>query len=114
MCLEIDSMDEHSSSEVGDALPFLVTVVENDNTMGLFSVDGTVVLRRIPVEVLRENLRHTADLLRTVFLDLAKEAAGLRLKEAQIGLEISAEGGVQLIGTAQVGAKAAITLVFGD
>ena len=98
-----------------DALPVLVTVDLGDDTMGLFpGQDGVVALRHIPLDVLRDNLRHTAETLRSVLTDFAENTGGMRLKEAQIGLEISAEGGVQLIGTAKVGAKAAITLVFGS
>lgn len=110
-----DSLHKLSSPDITDSLPFLVAFSDQDDTMGLFpAVDGSVVLRQIPVDVLRENLRSTTDSLRVVFADMAKEVGGLRLKEAQIGLEVSAEGGVQLIGTAKVGAKAAITLIFGD
>ncbi|MGI5232452.1 Pepco domain-containing protein [Actinoallomurus sp. CA-142502] len=106
---------ELSSADVIDTLPVIVAVDDDDgHTMGLFSgADGAAALRQIPVDALKENLRRTIGSLRAVFDELAAEAGDLPLKEAQIGLEVSAEGGVQLVGTAKVGAKAAITLVFG-
>ncbi|MFI0352285.1 hypothetical protein [Actinomadura sp. 9N407] len=88
---------------------------EQDTTMGLFTgADGQILLRNIPLDVLRENLRRTTDALRAVLGDLAGPAEGFRLREAQIGVEVSVEGGIQLIGTAKTGAKANIILVFGD
>jgi hypothetical protein len=109
------SFQELSSADVIDTLPFIVAVEDGDgHTMGLFSgADGAVALKQIPVDALKENLRRTVASLRAVFDELAAEAGALPLKEAQIGLEISAEGGVQLVGTAKVGTKAAINLVFG-
>jgi hypothetical protein len=89
--------------------------VESDNTMGMFAPgEAAVRLKEIPVVVLRENLDRTFSALRATFKDLTQSLGDLRLKEVQIGLEISAQGGVHLIGTAQVGAKSAITLVFGE
>ena len=44
--------------------------------------------------------------------DIAGESLGMPLQEVQIGVEISASGGVQLVGTAQAGTTGAITLVF--
>lgn len=76
--------------------------------------DGAVALKEIPVTVLRENLSRAAAALREVFKEFAEdEHDALRLREAHVGLEISGSGGVSMIGTAQVGSKAAITLVFG-
>ncbi|WP_344897238.1 Pepco domain-containing protein [Actinomadura meridiana] len=83
--------------------------------MGLFSGgDGQAALRHVPIDILRENLRRTTDSLRSVLSGLTTGEDGLRLKEAHLGVEISSEGGIQLIGTAKVGAKANIVLVFGD
>jgi len=41
-----------------------------------------------------------------------RAVAGYELQEIQVGLEISAEGGFNLIGSATVGGKGAITLTF--
>ena len=41
-----------------------------------------------------------------------REVAGFELQEVEVGLEISAEGGFNLIGNAKAGGKGAITLSF--
>jgi hypothetical protein len=97
-------------------LPFLVPDEESEDaeTMGgLFSRDDArVTLRQIPIEVLRESLRSTISTLSSILTEIADQSMAMQLHEAQIGFEVSASGGVQLIGTAQVGTKGAITLVF--
>jgi hypothetical protein len=98
---------------VGDVVPFLVRVdgVPDDDTMGIFRRgDGETGISLIPVERLRENLAKTAEALRKAFGEFSGDLGALRLNEVQVGLEISATGGVHLIGTA--GVKGAITLVF--
>jgi hypothetical protein len=101
---------------VAQTLSFLVIEGESDDreTMGgLFRrSEADVVIRQIPVATLRKNLRVTVDALRSLFDEFADESHTMRLCEAQIGFEVSASGGIQLIGTAQIGAKGAITLVF--
>ena len=110
-----DAVQEIPPGREGETLPLIVSVTEDDNTMGLFSgADGEARLRHIPLDVLKENLRQTADSLRGLLGDLARSTDGFRLKEAQIGVEVSAEGGIQIIGTAKVGTKANIILVFGE
>jgi hypothetical protein len=86
---------------------------DQDAMGGLFRRgDADVVVREIPIEVLKDNLRGTVEALRSLFDEVADECHAMQLREAQIGFEVSASGGIQLIGTAQVGAKGAITLVF--
>ncbi|MFA1550320.1 Pepco domain-containing protein [Actinomadura chokoriensis] len=110
-----DSVQGIPPGREGETLPLLVSVSEQDSTMGLFSAaDGEALLRHIPLDVLRENLRRTSDSLRALLGDLADSTERFRLKEAQIGVEVSAEGGIQIIGTAKVGTKANIILVFGE
>jgi hypothetical protein len=110
-----DISDEVHLGGDADALPFIVRLDEESgqDTMGLFRrSDGETGVRLVPVEALRQNLAKTATALRKAFDDLGQELGPLHLSEVQVGLEISASGGVHLIGTA--GVKAAITLVFRD
>ena len=97
-------------------LSFLVAEEQSDDQDsmgGLFRRgDVDVVVRNIPVEALRENLRATVDALHSLFDELTSDSHTVQLREAQVGFEVSASGGIQLIGTAEVGAKGAITLVF--
>lgn len=84
--------------------------------MGIFRrrSEDTLV-RRIPTGVLRENLQRTVQALQQVLADLRVPDGGMPLKQAQVSFEITATGGITIVGTtAQVGAKGAITLTFGS
>ena len=96
-----------------EAIPVVVRLDDepDDDSMGLFHRgDGETGLSLIPVETLRENLAKTATTLRKAFEEFGGQFGSLRLAEVQVGLELSATGGVHLIGTA--GVKGAITLVL--
>jgi len=96
-------------------IPFLVDVPESvdaENVKGFLSGDGThVVLRGIPVDRLRENLSKVSDALLKVLADI-KSVGAFELAEVEVGVEITAEGGVNFIGSSKVGGKAAIKLRF--
>nr|WP_042193410.1 hypothetical protein [Kibdelosporangium sp. MJ126-NF4]CEL20760.1 hypothetical protein [Kibdelosporangium sp. MJ126-NF4] len=97
-------------------LPFLVSIDETEETSGskgIFS-DKEPKVRRIPVDVLKENLTRTVGTLREMFDEIADGTGKLPLKTAQITFEVTATGGITLVGTAQVAGKGAITLTFGD
>ncbi|MFI6121327.1 hypothetical protein ACIBCU_15970 [Streptomyces sp. NPDC051064] len=71
-------------------------------------------VRRIPAGILRENLQRTVDTLQQVLAGLSSTEDGMRLQQAQVSFEVTATGGIAVVGTsAQVGAKGAITLTFG-
>jgi hypothetical protein len=96
-------------------LPFLVSTTVDDelSTKGFFrSGDGEAVLREIPIDALKRSLLSCTAALRSVFEEVAAQAGSLGLQEVHVGFEVSATGGIQLIGTSQVGSKGAITLVF--
>lgn len=98
---------------IGDAVPFLVRLDEasDDDTMSIFRRgDEETGIRLVSVDALRANLAKTAETLRKAFSEFSGDLGKLRLNEVQVGLEISASGGVHLIGTA--GLKGAITLIF--
>ncbi|CAK7287851.1 Pepco domain-containing protein [Streptomyces misionensis] len=84
--------------------------------MGIFGNRGEdTSVRRIPTTVLRENLQRTVDALQEVLASLTVPEDGMRLRQAQVSFEITATGGIAVVGTsAQVGAKGAITLTFGS
>lgn len=60
---------------------------------------------------LAASLRGLTSQLGELFGDL-RAVGGYELREVQVGLEISAEGGFNLIGSAKAGGKGAITLTF--
>jgi hypothetical protein len=86
-------------------------LVLSDPTKGIFG-NAPVVPADIPVERLKTNLSDLVVKLRAATRDLAAKADGLSLKELEVGIELTAEGGVSLIGTAKVGATASIKLTF--
>lgn len=93
-----------------ETLPILVTIPEEEDTKGLFSREEPLV-KQIPKDTLRENLQSLSQSVTAVFDDL--QAVGdYTLDEIQLQVEISASGGVQIIGSAKAGGKGAITLTF--
>ncbi|EKU99786.1 hypothetical protein SPB21_10095 [Leptothoe sp. ISB3NOV94-8A] len=97
-------------------IPFLVTQPDeevDDDVKGLFSLDRDVVARDIPVEKLRENLNNVCQSVASALGDI-KKVGDFKLKEVEIQVEVTAEGGVELIGTAKLGGKGAITLTFSE
>lgn len=109
-------MDERVEGVGQQALPFWVAVVEEeaqpDETMGLFSRNGDAVLRSVPLGPLRANLVETVDALQQIFADVDACAGALPLAEAQISFQVTATGGVQLIGTGQIQTGRGLTLTF--
>lgn len=108
---------------VVDGLDVLVVVDDQDTgsgsgDMGIFGrrgEDAPASVRRIPTAVLRENLQRTVDALQVVLADIRVPEGGMPLQQAQVSFEITATGGITVVGTsAQVGAKGAITLTFGS
>ena len=65
----------------------------------------------IPVATLRENLRSATSLLSEAFSEI-REVGNYELSEVAVGVEITAEGGVQFIGTAKLSGSGSITLKF--
>ena len=72
---------------------------------------GAVGVAVIPVTTLRENLRSATSLLAEAFSDI-REVGNYQLAEVELGVEITAEGGVQFIGTAKMSGSGSITLKF--
>ncbi|MFC7913763.1 hypothetical protein [Streptomyces sp. NPDC057386] len=108
------SIDTPESSE--PSLPVWVSAdeVEDllDESKGLLRRNGDAVLQQVPLGPLRKNLTATVDALQQLFADIAARGGTLPLKEAQLSFQITATGGLQLIGTGQVQGTWAITLVF--
>ncbi|MET7566991.1 hypothetical protein ABZT04_00575 [Streptomyces sp. NPDC005492] len=104
----------------GLSLPFWVSVTQDDvaaaeqggDTMGLFSADGEAVLRSVPLGPLRKNLADTVDALQRVFQEVSDRGGALPLAEAQLSFQVTASGGVQLIGTGQIQGTRGLTLTF--
>lgn len=66
----------------------------------------------LDADQLRAKLDQLTKVLRSTLATPEAEAGGLALKEVSVGIEITAEGGVALLGTLKAGAKAGLTLTF--
>lgn len=96
-----------------DTIPFLVSLPdEEEHAKGIFSTVDIVVCE-LPTDQLRENLTNVCQGVAAVLTDI-KKVAGFKLKEVTIEVEVTAEGGIMLIGTAKLGGKGAITLTFSE
>lgn len=65
----------------------------------------------VPVEGLRKNLRNATTALAEVLSDLWT-VGQFELSEVTVGLEVTAEGGIQFIGTSKVSGTGSISLKF--
>lgn len=68
-------------------------------------------IAEIDADTLRQSLASLTGQLETLFQDI-KSVGGFKLSQVQVSLEISAEGGFALIGTAKASASGAISLTF--
>lgn len=101
-------------------LDFIVAVPEgeaDDGTgeMGIFRRhSGESEIRTVPVPAgrLRDNLVRACGTLVSVLEDISSETSGLKLREARVSFEVSASGGIQFVGTAEVKGTGGITLIF--
>ncbi|MCM2425177.1 Pepco domain-containing protein [Streptomyces sp. RKAG337] len=102
------------------ALSFWVSYDDQDgqldddgDSMGLFGGgDGEVRLRSVPLGALRKNLAEAVDALQQVFTEAAARGGPLPLREAHLSFQVTASGGVQFVGSAQMQRSHGITLVF--
>jgi len=100
-------------------LPMWVAEVPtgDEGVKSVFGTSAEAILKRVPLERLRASLGETCqgvvEVLKGVRDDLG-EVGGFKLHQVSIQIEVNAEGGVELVGTAKVGAKGAITLTFGE
>lgn len=97
-----------------ETIPFLVSLPdEDDQVKGIFSTDTDIAVRDLPINLLRENLNKVCQGMVSMLSDV-KKVGNFRLKEVTIQVEVTAEGGIELVGTAKLGGKGAITLTFSE
>lgn len=108
-------MSESAEALASETLAFLVTEGDEaeDREKGIFGRRENLSVRRIPIAVLRDNLHRTVTELRKLFDEISTDKSGMPLKQVQVQFEVTATGGITLVGTAQIASKSAITLTFG-
>ncbi len=88
---------------------------EEKGTLGVLTPGkpgkGGSKIKNLDVERLRESMAGLAENASTIFKDI-KQVGGFRLREVQLQVEITAEGGVALVGIAKAGVKGAVSLTF--
>ena len=87
------------------------TTPENVVSKDMFGDRAEAVLQHVDVDRLNASLKELSTQLDRM-LDGVETKGGFRLKNVEIGVEISSEGGINLIGTLTVAGKASITLSF--
>jgi hypothetical protein len=80
-------------------------------TKGLLDSVPTAVLTDVDFDALKAGFEKLSRDIVDLFPALP-DVKGYGLKQIEVGVEISTEGGVSLIGTLKVGGTAAITLTF--
>jgi len=68
--------------------------------------------KKINTETLKESMSDLSEQISEILQNI-KSVGDFKLQQVQLAVEISAEGGVSLIGTAKAGVKGAVTLTFG-
>lgn len=97
-----------------ETIPFLVSLPDEDEEVkGIFSADTDIALRDLPTDLLKKNLSAVCQGVASVLSDV-KKVGDFRLKEVTVQVEVTAEGGIELVGTAKLGGKGAITLTFSE
>jgi hypothetical protein len=99
-------------------IPIIVAApgaTEEGDTMGIFSrfSSDAAALQAVPTTTLRQNLLAVTESVAQVFEGI-RQVGQFKLKEVVLQVEVSADGGVCLIGTAKIGGKGAITLTFAE
>jgi len=85
---------------------------DDRKALGRF-VGADAILARVPIDALKANLRRLATTI-TETVNGIETVGRFRLKEVTVQVEVSAAGGVALIGTANVQGKGALSLKFSE
>lgn len=97
-----------------DTIPVRVEETSTQGPYGEVLGPATATgIRHLDVGKLRESLSRLSEQISEVLRDI-KKVGDFRLKEVEVQVEISSEGGVNLVGTVKAGVKGAITLTFAE
>ncbi len=98
-----------------DTIPIVVEEAAGESTRGVLSggvLNPKSKIEQMDADKLRRSLSNLSGQISGILQDI-KNVGDFKLTTVQLSVEISAEGGVALIGSAKAGAKGAIQLTFG-
>jgi hypothetical protein len=110
-------MDEMSEPTLDFVVAIDEEIADDPGTMGIFRRHpGDVEIRTVsvPAHRLRDGLVRACTTLVSVLDDVGSATTGMKLREAQVHFEVTASGGVQFVGTAEMKGTGGITLIFRD
>ncbi len=95
-------------------MPTIPVIVERatepqSGTLGVLT--SSTRIKEIDADTLRQSFSKLSEQLSTLLHDI-KQVGQFKLTEVQLQVEVTAEGGVALIGVAKAGVSGAITLTF--
>jgi len=85
---------------------------DNDAKGGLGQASAEAVLKRIPVSTIQRNLNTFVQSMSGALKEVSSLGGDFGLREIVLNVEVTASGGVVLIGTAKVEGKGSISLRF--
>jgi hypothetical protein len=107
------SSAQRSTAMTSSTIPVVVTLpADFSANKSILRRAGTIVQGTVDIdtEKLKANLTGLVEKIKTVIAVAQAAPGSLALDEVEVGIEVTAEGGVALIGT--VGATASMTLTF--
>ena len=85
------------------------TTDPQSGTLGVLTPGSRI--KEINANKIRQSVSQLSEQISGIFADI-KKVGDFQLKEVQLSVEITTEGGVAIIGVAKAGVKGAITLTF--
>src|SRR5262245_40054070 len=92
-------------------IPVIVEREKEPQSGTLGVLTATTQIKEIDTDKIRQSFSKLSEQLSTLLQDI-KQVGQFKLKEVQLQVEVTAEGGVALIGVAKAGVSGAITLTF--
>ena len=115
-CVTLSQTIVKGRISVATTLPILVSVVSQSD-QGVkgawFTAADALAIVDVPIDVLQSNLAALSSTILSLLSGIAP-IENFRLKEVRVQIEISAEGGVTLIGSAKVGERERFRSHLGD
>jgi hypothetical protein len=102
---------DNQVKEITDTIPVIVerSPETSSETLGILGLSTSI--EPIDTEKIRGSLTHLSGQISALLQDI-KRVGDFQLKEVQLQVVVTAEGGVALIGLAKAGVTGAITLTF--